>query len=258
MTLTIGIDPRIRARRIAVRRAEGRRRLRFLLAALAVVGIAVGAWALSRSPLLDLDHVRIEGVGAGRVAAVDAAAGLGRGTPLVDVDLGAVETAVEALPWVRVAEASRDWPGTVRIDVVERVPVATVRTAAGMLLVDAEGVAIASGRDAGLPVIAGSVEAVPGDALEALGPALAVVTELPDDLRVWVAAVTHDGGRATVGLDLVGGAVVELGSVELLADKVEAVRAVLDGTDLSCIRMIDVATPDLTTIRRDPACDGAG
>nr|NIR41854.1 FtsQ-type POTRA domain-containing protein [Actinomycetota bacterium]NIS36949.1 FtsQ-type POTRA domain-containing protein [Actinomycetota bacterium]NIT98463.1 FtsQ-type POTRA domain-containing protein [Actinomycetota bacterium]NIU22072.1 FtsQ-type POTRA domain-containing protein [Actinomycetota bacterium]NIU70566.1 FtsQ-type POTRA domain-containing protein [Actinomycetota bacterium] len=124
MTLTIGIDPRIRARRIAVRRAEGRRRLRFLLAALAVVGIAVGAWALSRSPLLDLDHVRIEGVGAGRVAAVDAAAGLGRGTPLVDVDLGAVETAVEALPWVRVAEASRDWPGTVRIDVGERVPVA--------------------------------------------------------------------------------------------------------------------------------------
>ena len=47
-----------------------------------------------------------------------------------------------------------------------------------------------------------------------------------------------------------------MGPAELLADKVAAVRAVLDGTDLTCVRVIDVTVADLATIVRDPACGG--
>lgn len=271
MSLTIGIDPRIRARRIAVRRAEGRRRLKFLLGALLLVTLAVAAWALSRSPLLDLDHVRIEGVESSRADEVEAALGLERGTPLADLDLGELEAAVEALPWVRVVDASRDWPGTVRVDVVQRVAVASVPDPAGDLLVDSDAVVIGRGPAAGLPRLVGAVDAQPGDVLGSLLPALAVVAELPDDLRPWVDAVTLEGSAAdvsavdgsaegssvaAVGLALVGGAVVEMGPAELLADKVAAVRAVLDGTDLTCVRVIDVTVADLATIVRDPACGG--
>jgi hypothetical protein len=63
-------------------------------------------------------------------------------------------------------------------------------------------------------------------------------------------------GRPIVGLDLIGSAVVEFGSADLVDDKLAALRAVLEGTDLGCITTIDVAVPDLTTVSRDPVCDG--
>ena len=58
------IDPRIRQRRIAVRREEGRRRLRLLVGVVTVSGLVVGGWAATRSPLLDVDRVDV--VGAAR------------------------------------------------------------------------------------------------------------------------------------------------------------------------------------------------
>ncbi|MBV8559692.1 MAG: hypothetical protein JO050_02895, partial [Acidimicrobiia bacterium] len=53
-----GIDPRFRQRRIEVRRLEGRRRLRVLLVLAGFFFAALLAWAVTRSPFLDVDHVR--------------------------------------------------------------------------------------------------------------------------------------------------------------------------------------------------------
>lgn len=273
----MAIDPRIRARRVAVHRAEGRRRLRVFVGAATIIALVVGAWALSRSPLLDLDHVRVDGVAGDRRTVVETAAALEPGTPLVDLDLGAVTTEVEALPWVQSASATREWPGTVRLTVRSREPVARLgRSPAGeagteedapndaTVLVDAEGVVIgAAPTDSDLPLIDVTPTAALGEVEPTVAGAIDVATALPEDLRVWVESITirdraGSDDRPIVGLELIGEAVVALGTPELIADKLEAVRSVLAGAELACIVEIDAAVADLVTVERDPVCDGRG
>ena len=262
----MAIDPRIRARRVAVRRAEGRRRLRFLLVAIGLVGLAVGAWGLTRTPLLDLDHVRIEGVAAADAREVQAVVALETGTAMFDLDLGAVERDLAALPWVRAASAERQWPGTVRVTVESRVPVAVLGSPSGgpSFLVDVDGVLIRrAGADPALPRVALTPTASLGEVETAALPGIAVAIAIPDDLRSWIEAVTlaekaAPSEQRDLGLDLVGSAVVHLSTVEFIDDKLGAVRAVLEGADLACVELIDVAVADLPKIRRSDSCEAGG
>ncbi len=134
------IDPRFRARRIAVRRDAGRRRLQ-RLADLAVLAAAGAGFLLAlRSPLLDVDRIEVRAgarVGADQVRR---AAAVPLGTQLVDLDLGGIGTRVAALPWVDEVQVGRDLDGTVSVSVTERTPVARLeQTGSAPLLVDGEG-----------------------------------------------------------------------------------------------------------------------
>ncbi|MEZ5244407.1 MAG: FtsQ-type POTRA domain-containing protein [Acidimicrobiales bacterium] len=257
----MAIDPRIRARRVAVRRQEGRRRLRFLLGAVGLIALAVAAWGLTRTPLLDLDHVRYEGVADADAAEVAATTGLEPGTAMFDLDLGGVERDLMALPWVSSATASRDWPGTVRIVVVAREAVAVVGAGSGpAFLADVDGVLIRpASPDSGLPRVAVEPTAgLGGTQVDAL-PAIEVAIAVPDDLRPWVDAVTIDGGSGEpvhLGLDLIGSAEAVLGSGDFIDDKLAAVRAVLQRVELACLDVIDVAVADSPVTTRDEACEG--
>lgn len=226
------MDTRIRARRIAVVREEGRRRLRVLFGVAAVVSLGGVAAALSRSPLLDVDHVRVLGAERTAPAAVVRAGGLADQPLMVSVDTGAVSRRVEALPWVLDARAERRWPGTVRIEVTEREPAAVVPVDGGRrwALVDATGqvLAVEGERPPGLPALGGV--SVPGPPGRRLGPAaraaLQVVTSLPATLAARVAdvAATPTG----VELALTGpGAVVRLGEATELPAKLAALTALL-------------------------------
>ncbi|MDQ4071197.1 MAG: FtsQ-type POTRA domain-containing protein, partial [Actinomycetota bacterium] len=94
------VDPRFRRRWAEVRRQEGRRRLRAVIGATAVVAVAAAGWGATGSPLLDLDRIVVEG--AVHTGPDDArfASGLRLGEPMIDVDEAAVRRGVEALPWV--------------------------------------------------------------------------------------------------------------------------------------------------------------
>ncbi len=256
-----GIDPRIRARRVAVLRAEGRRRLRFVVGALGVVAACVGTWGLSRTALLDLDHVRVEGISSGSMAEVDAAVGVVRGAALRDVDTAAISARVDALPWVQTAEVRRDWPGTLRVDVVERVPVAVIPAGPGSAAtIDASSVVIgvqSSTVASTLPLIDVELGVAPGEMQLSATAGLALVASIPGDLAPWVEGVhVHDGTPTTLSMDLVGSATAEFGDTALLGDKVAALRAVLAGVDLTCIARIEVSVADLPTITPDRVCEG--
>ena len=82
------VDPRIRARRIAVAREQGRRRLRVVLVLLSLIVVAGTAWLIVHSPFLDVDHIVVAGVPESRVAAVVAASGISRHDPLLLVSTG--------------------------------------------------------------------------------------------------------------------------------------------------------------------------
>ena len=90
-----------------------------------------------------------------------------------------------------------------------------------------------------------------------------MVAALPDDLRVWVEAVTVVPGYGMgvsgsgVGLALVGGASVVLGDAALLDHKIAALRSVLVGVVLDCVVSIDATMADLTVVDRHPSCSSA-
>jgi cell division protein FtsQ len=256
----VPIDPRIRQRRIEVRRDEGRRRLRLLIAVGSVVVAGVLGWLATRSPLLDVDRLRVDGARHTTRAAVETAADVDRGDAMVDIDEVAVARRVEALPWVDTAIVRRDWPGTVVVSVTERRAVASARGAnRAWLLVDTDGRLLARqpNPQEGLPAIEGGPfgsepgATIDGTARGALDVARAIARgERVGDIPV-VAVV--DGGQLELRLvhDERGcGGVVRFGAPDQVRDKLLAVFTVLDHVDLEGLAVLDVRVPSAPVITR--------
>jgi cell division septal protein FtsQ len=163
----LAVDPRFRRRWAEARRAEGRRRLRALMAVLGVVVVVAGGVGLLHSPLFRVEHVTVVGNRQTPSAEIIAAAGLDRGRSLM-VDAGGrvAEQAVQALPWVGTVSFTRHWPWTVVVTVTERVPAAIVNTNGGSDVVDPSGrvleVLPARERAPALPVVEGARGALAG------------------------------------------------------------------------------------------------
>lgn len=251
------IDPRLRERRVAVRRHQGRRRLYVLVAALAVPALAGLGYGASRSPLTDLDQVELAGARRTPMSEVRAAAGLRPGRLLVSIDSGRVARAVEALPWVLDARAERRWPGTIRLVVTERVPQAVVPVDRGRrwALVDGTGRILSVGdlKPTGLPVIGGLGD--PGPPGSTLGPratpALLVAEALTPGIRSRVGDVASVAG-GEVELQLVPpGLLVRLGDGRQLQMKLRALDTFLAAMPLDDVAVLDlrVATAPVLTRR---------
>src|SRR5258708_27306483 len=113
------MDPRISARRSAVLKAQGRRRLILIGVALGVSVLVVGGWFLVHTSLFSARSVSVTGNVHETAAQVVAQAGLAARPPLLDVDAGAAAARLEQLPWVRSATVHVSWPDGVHIAVTE-------------------------------------------------------------------------------------------------------------------------------------------
>jgi cell division protein FtsQ len=266
------VDPRMRSRRIHVRRSAGRRRLKRVSLVLGVVAVIVLALAATRTPLLDVDRVLVTGVDGARAEAVRSAAAVAPDQPLISLDTGSVASRVEDLPWVASAQVSRSWPATVRVRVTEREVVAAVQvTEQHVALVDADGYVVSieegaveptdggddaeAGGDGGVaagalvltgiegPIAEG--RRLDGDARDALTVASAMAERLPDT----VASVSTD-----LDAELVAGGVVRFGSTDDLDEKITAVKTVLSDVDTACMALLDVRVPGSPALTRNQGC----
>lgn len=247
------MDPRIRERRVAVRRDEGRRRLRMLAAAAGVVGAIAAAYGITRSPILDVDEVRVRGAAMTSLADLRRAGGLEDRPQLADVDPRAVARAVEALPWVHEARVVRHWPGDVEITLVERTPVATVPSRdGGWCLVDGSGrvLAVEIEAPAGLVQVAGAAAPAPGEQVgDAVRASLAVLDALPPSLSDRVNGITlaDDGTLAVHARDL---PIVRFGPPTQVRPKLVALATLVARTDLRGVEAIDVRVPTAPVLTR--------
>lgn len=251
------MDPRLRARRVEVRRSEGRRRLRVVLAAAAVLAVLLVLMGLAFSPLFDVDRVTVAGQYRTDAEDVVAAAGIERGDPLLTADLGAAERRIEELPWVDEARAERSWPGTLRYRVVERIPAAAAQGADGAWVVlDGDGRVLVAldAAPTDLPVVEGvTVDPQVGASApaEAAG-ALALAAAIPASARPAIDALLVDAdGAVTVRLD--SGAVATIGPLEDLEDKGVALASVIAEVD-PCIATLDLTAPGAPLLTRVPGC----
>lgn len=249
------VDPRLRARRIEVRRDEGRRRLRRLVALAVLVAVAAVVFAVTRSPLLSVHTVKVRGANHTSPVAVRRAAGIAPGTPMFDVASGQVASRLDALPWVASASVHRRWPRTVEIHVTERRPAGRIADGSGWLVVDATGRVLerrpSPSADlvridwTGARAAPGATVAVPRDLLRLAGA-------IPAALRPAVAEVGRRG--ASMQIHLRSGAVVQVGDGTALRDKLVSVMTLVAGPDARCAAVIDVQVPAAPTLTTQKGC----
>lgn len=247
------VDPRIRRRQIDVRRAQGRRRLRVALTIAASVALLSAAWGTTRSPLLDVDRLVVDGAVHTPESVVQAAASVAPGEAMTDVDRTGAARRLSRLPWVLWADVRRDWPATVRVRLVERTPIAVTRDDAGdWALVDRTGRVLerAAAPPPGLPVVEGVPAAgVPGSRLSAVATdTLEVAAQLPPGLAPRVVAVAL--GSAGVELRLRPQGVVLVGTAEGAGDKLQAAHTVLGAVDGRTVATLDVRVPNTPVLTR--------
>ena len=236
------VDPRVRERWIAARRAEGRRRLRIVVVVASIVLLAAVAWVVVASPVLDVDRVEVSGSNRLTPAEIVTASGIGTGDPMVWLDGGAAERRIAGLPLIRSAHVEREWPGTVKITVTERQPVAWIDTGTGLALVDGTGRVLAGVPTAptGLPQIVAPTRVPPVGATIAPLAGARVAGRLVGYARLGTKTITVTP-RGVV-LALVNGAEVRIGSPAYVMTKVAAARAVLDAVGVP-VAYVDVSVP---------------
>lgn len=244
------MHPRIGRRRAEVTRARGRRRLRAVVVATVVVGLAVGVLVVLHSPLFSARHVTVVGATHTGRAAVVRAAGLRGEPPLVDVAPPAAAARVEALPWVDTARVSRLWPDRVVVVVTERVPLVTVSAHGASFLVDASGrvLARASGPSA-LPVLASpSRTGRPGSFLAASARPGLLVAEASRRLLAGRVQGVRVAANGDVTLDLGKGVGATLGGAGSVDAKLAALASVLAAAPPTGPETIDVSVPGEPTV----------
>jgi cell division protein FtsQ len=191
--------------RIAVRRRTTRLRTVAIVAAVAVVVVAC-AWVYN-SELFRITSVEVVGTEHVSREAVLALAAVPSDATLLRFPADEVAARVSADPWVASVAVSRVFPSGMRIRVTERVPIAVVDARSSFMLVDGQGMVIATatvGATATVPVIenAPGLDLKPGrkTVSEPLLNALAILTGISRELAAMVVSVdaaTMDGATLT-------------------------------------------------------------
>lgn len=209
-------------------RRQWQRRLARLRPALLVVAVLATAafvgWVGLGSSWLAAEHVTVAGERALSHRQILAAADVDLGTPLLRLDLDAVDTRVSALPPVAAVAVHRAWPNTVAITVTERIPVAAVSRPDSWWVMDKEGVLFrrTPGRVAALPLVEVGNRAGPS----ALQEAAAVIAALPAELLSRLQHLTASS-MDSLTLTLQDGRQVRWGSAAQTERKVQVLSVLL-------------------------------
>jgi cell division protein FtsQ len=180
------------------------RRLRTaFLAVLITLPLLAGGWLLLRSSsFVAVEQVRVSGVHGAQAHAIETAlTGAADHMSTLDIHTAALRAAVASFPVVRSVRAIPSFPHSLRIEVVEQLPVAALSVGGTRTAVAADGVVLGPALlSSSLPTVAGYHEALAGARVQ--GPnvlaAVAVLGAAPRPLRRVVARVYSGPDGLTV------------------------------------------------------------
>lgn len=234
---------RKRVAREQERRKVARSRRRAGLIAAAVVAVIVGGFAaVYFTPLLSVRSIEVDGNTTVATEEIVADLAIPLGERLVRVDAGSAAQRVAGIPALASVRVQRQYPSTVRVTVVERVPVVFVDKPDGTHLIDADAVDFAVA--APPPGVVRLVTDSPVQGDPVTESALAVLTSLPDVLRGQVGEV-RASSISDVSLLLLDGRTLVWGSVENTERKSAVALALLSQPG----QILDVSSPDLPTTK---------
>jgi cell division protein FtsQ len=249
-----GIEPRMRDRRMAVRQAEGRRRLKWFVVAGVVVAVVVAVLALLGSSWFSVERSQL--TITGNVYTDDAA--LAEivddlvGTPVLLVDAQAIERRIEQIPWVDSARVSARFPRRASIEIRERTALATYQGPDGRFRVidrEARVLDVIEGQPIAYMLVTGpdALDLTPGQFASAgYAAAAELVQALTASVRGRTASidVTGDGSQLRMFLD--DGTEIRFGAADDLLVKLVRVETVLPTADQRGASIIDVSTAQVT------------
>ena len=219
------------------------RGLKVLLLSVVVGVVAVGMGLLLYfTPIMSARDVVITGLGAVPQEEVVAAAAVQPGTPLLQIDTDAIAERVATIRRVASARVQREYPSTLRITVVERVPVVVKDYPDGPHLFDRDGVDFATAPPpSNLPYLDADN---PGPSDPPTKAALAVMTALRPEVAGQVGRIAAPS-VAAITLTLADGRVVVWGTTDRTEEKAMKLAALLTQPG----KTYDVSSPDLPTVK---------
>jgi cell division protein FtsQ len=244
------------ARREAKRRTLGRpdeeaktpargivRGLKVLMwsALLSVVVVGLGL-LLYFTPIMSARNIVVTGLGAVSQEEIVTSAAVKSGTPLLQVDTDAVAERVAAIRRVASARVQRQYPSTLRITVIERVPVVVKDYPDGPHLFDRDGVDLATAPPPpGVPYLDAEN---PGPSDPPTKAALQVMTSLRPEVAGQVGRISAPS-VAAITLTLTDGRTVVWGTTDRTEEKALKLGALLTQPG----QTYDVSSPDLPTVK---------
>ncbi|BCI53879.1 cell division protein FtsQ [Mycolicibacterium litorale] len=206
-----------------------------------VLAVALGL-LLYFTPIMSARNIVVAGLEAVPEEEVLAAAAVVPGTPLLQVDTDAVAERVATIRRVASARVQREYPSSLRITVVERVPVVVKDYPDGPHLFDRDGVDFATAPPPpNLPYLE---TATPGPSDPATKAALQVMLALPPEVAGQVGRIAAPS-VASITLTLIDGRVVVWGTTDRTDEKALKLAALLTQPG----RTYDVSSPDLPTVK---------
>ncbi|HPY22906.1 MAG: cell division protein FtsQ [Actinomycetota bacterium] len=226
--------------RLGERAVKGLKLLVWLVV-LTVASVALGL-LLYFTPAMSARSLVVVGTGAVTRDEVVGVAQIQPGTPLLQIDTDAVADRVAGIRRVASARVQREYPSTLRITVVERVPVVVKDYPDGPHLFDRDGVDFATAPPPpGLPYI--EVDN-PGPTDPPTMAALDVMTALRPEVVAQVSRIAAPS-VASITLTLNDGRTVVWGTTDRTDEKAEKLAALLTQPG----RVYDVSSPDLPTVK---------
>jgi cell division protein FtsQ len=248
------MDPRVRARRIAVRRAKGRKRLIWVAIGAAILLVLVGAVAVLASSMFDVRTVDVQGAVYTDPQQLSAIVDALDGDAILLVDTRKVEQQLETIPWVESARVSTHFPHRVFIDIRERKPIATFVGSDGRYrVIDRDGrvLDVVEGIPIDYMLVTGANPDVEQGqfAGRPFASAAQLTIALPAEIRALTESIGIDATAGNITLQLRDDIEVQLGAPNDLSTKLarllSEVRGGLDG-----LSALDVSTSE---ILRTPA-----
>jgi cell division protein FtsQ len=194
------------------------------------------------TPIMAARDIVVVGLGAVTQEEVTAAAAVAPGTPLLQVDTDAVAERVAAIRRVASARVQRQYPSTLRVTVIERLPVVVKDYPDGPHLFDKDGVDFATAPPpAGVPYLDAEN---PGPSDAPTKAALQVMTALRPEVAGQVGRIAAPS-VAAITLTLNDGRTVVWGTTDRTEEKALKLGALLTQPG----QTYDVSSPDLPTVK---------
>jgi cell division protein FtsQ len=208
---------------------------------IAVISVGLGL-LLYFTPIMSVRNLVVDGLQALPRDEVVAAVAVRNGTPLLQVDTDKVANRVATIRRVASVRVQREYPSSLRVTVVERVPVAVKDLPDGTHLFDRDGVDFAIAPPP--PGVAYLDVDNPGPSDPPTRAALEVLTALRPEVAGQVGRVAAPS-VASITLTLSDGRVVIWGTTDRTDEKAEKLAALLTRPG----HTYDVSSPDLPTVK---------
>jgi len=252
------MDPRIQERRIEILRSKGKRRLRIVLLVVSLLLLTLGGVIVTKSSLLDVDKIVINGVDGELAVLVGEQSNIRKSIPLLEVNASDAIRGIEKIPQIKTARINKSFNGTLTITVTKRTPVVAANDGNSWVLLDEEGRVVDRVLELpfGYPVVDGLNESpqmgewVSDQAL----PAIELAMNLPPVLAANISSVQIG---ETLELNLFGEGKVLFGDGNNQNEKILAVATILEKADLNNLVHIDVRAPKNPVLCRSAECSYA-